>query len=127
MFKTKNRQRIVTGKKGESIASSYLKKSGYRILETNYRCAMGEIDIIARDKDVLVFVEVKTRSSEELGYPEQAVHIRKQKKISQLALWYLEENKLTGAKARFDVVAVTMSGDGEEIKLIQNAFDFINA
>jgi putative endonuclease len=126
MFKAKNTQRIVTGKKGESIASAYLKKNGYRILETNYRCALGEIDIIAREKDELVFVEVKTRSSEELGYPEQAVNIHKQKKISQLALWYLEDKKLTATKARFDVVAITMCESREEIILIKNAFDFIN-
>jgi len=126
MFKAKNFTKIVTGKKGETIAAAFLKKNGYRILETNYRCAFGEIDIVARDKDELVFVEVKTRSSIELGYPEQAVGIHKQKKMSQVALWYLEEKKLTNTGSRFDVVAITKSDSQEEIKLIKNAFDFIN-
>jgi putative endonuclease len=126
MFKAKNFTRIITGKKGETIASAFLRKNGYRVIETNYRCALGEIDIIAREKEELVFVEVKTRNSVELGYPEQAVGINKQKKMSQLALWYLEKNNLTDAKARFDVVAITISDAGEEIKLIKNAFDFIN-
>jgi putative endonuclease len=127
MFKTKNVTKIITGKKGETIAASFLKKNGYRIMEKNYRCALGEIDIIAREKDELVFIEVKTRSSIELGYPEQAVGINKQKKMSQLALWYLEEKNVTNFRARFDVVAITMSDDGEEIKLIKNAFDFISS
>jgi putative endonuclease len=127
MFKEKILTRIMTGKKGETIAAAYLKKNGYRIIEKNYRCAIGEIDIIAREKDVIVFVEVKTRNSVELGYPEQAVGINKQKKISQIALWYLEEKNLANTKARFDVVAVTMSDDRDDIKLIKNAFDFINS
>lgn len=127
MFKTKDFTKIITGKKGENIAAAYLKKNGYRILETNYRCTLGEIDIIAREKEELVFVEVKTRSSVELGYPEQAVGINKQKKMSQVALWYLEEKNLTDTKARFDVVAITKSDSQEEIKLIKNAFDFVNS
>ncbi len=120
----KDNAKINTGKEGEKIAAAFLKKKGYRIIETNYRCALGEIDIIAREKGELVFVEVKTRTSAELGYPEQAVGINKQKKMSQLALWYLQK-KNNDAQARFDVVAVTISASGNEIKLIKNAFDFI--
>ena len=126
MFKVKNITKIITGEKGETIAAAYLKKNGYRILETNFRCSLGEIDIIARDKEELVFVEVKTRKSQDLGYPEQAVGIKKQKKISQLALFYLQKKNLTNAKARFDVVAVTMSETSNEVKLIKNAFDFVD-
>ena len=126
MFKVKNITKIITGEKGETIAAAYLKKNGYRILETNFRCSLGEIDIIARDKEDLVFVEVKTRKSLDLGYPEQAVGIKKQKKISQLALFYLQKKNLTNAKARFDVVAVMMSETSNEVKLIKNAFDFVD-
>jgi putative endonuclease len=126
MFKVKNITKIITGEKGETIAAAYLKKNGYRILETNFRCSLGEIDIIARDKEELVFVEVKTRKSQDLGYPEQAVGIKKQKKISQLALFYLQKKNLTNAKARFDVVAVMMSETSNEVKLIKNAFDFVD-
>ena len=126
MFKVKNITKIITGEKGETIAAAYLKKNGYRILETNFRCSLGEIDIIARDKEDLVFVEVKTRKSLDLGYPEQAVGIKKQKKISQLALFYLQKKNVTNTKARFDVVAVTMSETSNEVKLIKNAFDFVD-
>jgi len=121
----KSVDRIDTGKKGEKIAAVFLKKNGYRISETNFHCPFGEIDIIARDKSELVFIEVKTRKSGELGYPEQAVDTRKQKKMSQLALWYLQKNKLADINARFDVVAITILPEGNEIKLIKNAFDFI--
>jgi putative endonuclease len=120
----KDTAKITTGKEGEKIAAAFLKKNGYRISEINFRCVLGEIDIIARDKGEIVFIEVKTRKSEELGYPEQAVGIRKQKKMSQLALWYLQKNNITDSGARFDVVAITMLPSGTEIKLIKNAFDF---
>jgi putative endonuclease len=120
----KDTAKITTGKEGETIAAAFLKKNGYRICETNFRCILGEIDIIARDKGEIVFIEVKTRKSGELGYPEQAVGIRKQKKMSQLALWYLQKKNITDASARFDVVAITMLPSGNEIKLIKNAFDF---
>lgn len=119
----KDNSKINTGKQGEAIAASFLKKNGYHIIEKNFRCPLGEIDIVAREKNELVFIEVKTRKSSELGYPEQAVGINKQKKMSQLALWYLQK-KNSDAQARFDVVAVTLSADGDEIKLIKNAFDF---
>jgi len=120
----KDTAKITTGKEGEKIAAAFLKKNGYRISEINFRCVLGEIDIIARDKGEIVFIEVKTRKSGELGYPEQAVGIRKQKKMSQLALWYLQKNNITDSGARFDVVAITMLPSGTEIKLIKNAFDF---
>ena len=116
----------VTGQAGEDIAAGFLEKNGYRISERNYRCPIGEIDIIARDKNDLVFVEVKTRRSRDLGYPEQAVGIKKQKKISQLALWYLQEKRLNGVRTRFDVVAVMMQPSGNDIRLIKNAFDFVS-
>ena len=125
LFKMKDTAKINTGKEGEKIAATFLKKNGYRISEINFRCVLGEIDIIARDKGELVFIEVKTRKSGGLGYPEQAVGIKKQKKMSQLALWYLQKENITCADARFDVVAITMSPSGNEIKLIKNAFDFI--
>ena len=121
----KDTKKIITRKEGEKIAAAYLKKNGYRIIEINFRCPIGEIDIVAKEKDDLVFVEVKTRKSMELGYPEQAVGIRKQKKMSQLALWYLQKRKIADTNARFDVVAVTLIPEKNEVKLIKNAFDFI--
>jgi putative endonuclease len=121
----KDTKKITTGKEGEKIAAAFLKKNGYRIIEINFRCPIGEIDIVAKEKDDLVFVEVKTRKSIELGYPEQAVGIRKQKKMSQLALWYLQKRKIADTNARFDIVAVTLIPENNEVKLIKNAFDFI--
>jgi putative endonuclease len=76
----KDTAKIETGKEGEKIAAAYLRKNGYHIYESNFRCSLGEIDIIAREKNELVFIEVKTRKSGKLGYPEQAVGARKQKK-----------------------------------------------
>jgi len=122
----KDKTKIATGKEGERIAAAFLKKNGYRICETNFRCPLGEIDIVARGKTgEIVFIEVKTRKSRELGYPEQAVNTKKQRKMSQLALWYLQKKKLTEINARFDVIAITLLPCGPEIKLIQNAFDVI--
>jgi len=122
----KDARKIDTGKAGEDIAAAFLKEKGYRIIDRNYRCPIGEIDIVAKDKNELVFIEVKTRKSKALGYPEQAVGVKKQRKMSQLALWYLREKKLTNISARFDVVAIMMLLPAHEIRLIKNAFDFIS-
>lgn len=80
MKDSQDRRKIITGRAGEAMAADFLKRRGYRILEMNYRCSIGEIDMVAREKDVLVFVEVKTRKSGAMGYPEQAVGLVKQKK-----------------------------------------------
>ena len=125
MKEFKDRRKIVTGKTGEGIASGFLTQNGYQILDVNYRCPIGEIDIVAREKGELVFVEVKTRKSSALGYPEQAVGTAKQKKMSQLALWYLRDKKVGDAPVRFDVVAILLLPSGNDIRLIRNAFDFI--
>jgi len=126
MDNKKDTRKIATGKEGEKIAVDFLKNNGYRITEVNYRCPIGEIDIVARDKIDLVFVEVKARKSSALGYPEQAVGVKKQKKMSQLALWYLQEKKINNVNSRFDVVAILMLPTGNEIRLIRNAFNFIS-
>ena len=125
MKKIKDTRKITTGKEGEKIAAAYLKINGYRIIEINFRCPIGEIDIVAKEKNDLVFVEVKTRKSIVLGYPEQAVGIRKQKKMSQLALWYMQKRKIADTNVRFDVVAITLISDNNEVRLIKNAFDFV--
>jgi len=111
-------ERINLGKKGEKISIEFLKKQGYKIVETNYRCSVGEIDIVAKDKDVLCFVEVKTRKSEEYGLPEEAVDGRKQRKLVNVALAYVKEKKVYEQDLRFDVVSVYPG----HIKLIKDAF-----
>ena len=112
------------GEKSESIAAGYLaKRLGYKILKKNYRTKIGEIDIIAKDGDTLVFVEVKARRSSFYGNPKYAVTSMKQKKISMAALYYLKTRKLSNAKARFDVVAINFSKQIPEIEIIKNAFE----
>jgi putative endonuclease len=116
-------QRQQYGRESESIAVRHLKKNGYKILEQNYRNKLGEIDIIAKDKDTLVFVEVKARRSAGYGSPKWAVTPKKQRKISMVALYYLKAARQPNAKARFDVVAICSSCDNPEIEIIKNAFE----
>jgi putative endonuclease len=111
------------GQTGESIAARFLRKMGYRIIEKNYRNVLGEIDIIARDRDTLVFVEVKARASGRYGNPKYAVTPRKQRKISMVALLYLKSTSQSRIKARFDVVAIRSAAAAPHIELIKNAFD----
>ena len=111
------------GKDSESIAVRYLKKNGYKILAQNYRNKIGEIDIIAKDKKTLVFVEVKAARTDSFGNPKWAVTPKKQRKISMVALYYLKATKQNKVKARFDVVAISSSQDNPRIELIKNAFE----
>jgi len=126
-FKTvKDMRRIQTGKRGEDLAAAHLQKLGYQIVAKNYRCIFGEVDIIAQDLDTLVFVEVKSRKSAMFGEPQEAVGPEKQKKLSRVALHYLQKNRFDSCCARFDVIAVRMFPDGVRIDLIRNAFDLVN-
>ena len=111
------------GKIGEELAAAYLAEAGYRILERNYRCLFGEIDIVAQEGETLVFVEVKSRSSGAYGDPQLAVGRRKQQKISRISVHYLAERRLCHRPARFDVVAVKLFPAGHRIELIRNAFE----
>jgi putative endonuclease len=112
-----------TGKLGEELAAGHLKNEGYRIVEKNYRCPFGEMDIVARDGDCIVFVEVKSRRSVRYGDPQMAVGARKQETLSKIAQYYLKEKNLHGCRARFDVVAVRILPEGNRIDLIRSAFD----
>lgn len=116
-------QRQAFGKAGEDSAVRYLKKKGYRVLERNYACPVGEIDIVARDKKTIVFVEVKTRRSMSYGNARLAITPHKQRKISMTALYYLKCNRQMDQDARFDVVTVYSTRGMQEIDLIKNAFD----
>jgi len=111
------------GKESESLAARHLKKNGYKILERNYRNKLGEIDIIARDRDTLVFVEVKAKRSDRFGGPKEAVTHKKQQKISKVALLYLNETNQNNLKARFDVVAILSTRDSTSIEIVKNAFE----
>jgi putative endonuclease len=111
------------GKEAESIAARHLEKNGYKILERNFRTQLGEIDIIAKDRETVVFVEVKARRSNSYGNPKWSITARKQRKISMLALYYLKTSKLGGSKARFDVVAIDSASAQPRIEIVKNAFD----
>jgi len=111
------------GREGEALAVTYLRKRGYRIVEQNYRCQLGEIDIVAVDRKTLCFIEVKTRSTGDYDRPEVAVHRRKQHRLSRVALWFLKEKHLDDVRARFDVVAITRRGDLNKVQHIKNAFE----
>lgn len=112
------------GIEGERLAAEQLIKDGYEIIECNYRCKIGEIDIVARQKNVLCFVEVKTRTSPEQGHPLESVTPSKQRKISLAALLYLQEHDILYLQdCRFDVVAILENDGGVQIEIIQNAFD----
>ncbi|MGN0484542.1 MAG: YraN family protein [Lachnospiraceae bacterium] len=110
-----------TGTEQEKKAAEYLQQQGYRILEQNYRCRQGEIDLIAKDGEYLVFVEVKYRTQDSCGEPAEAVTAYKQRKISRTALFYCMKHSLPeDTPCRFDVVSIL----GDQIELIQNAFLF---
>ena len=115
--------RIDIGKRGETLAISFLKKNGYRIIESNFRCRYGEIDIIAQDGKTVAFIEVKTKTSNRFGSPTQAIDLRKQRQVSKTALAYISQKRLTNYSARFDVVGINIKGSNSEIELIKNAFE----
>jgi putative endonuclease len=116
-------ERLSLGKMGEDLAIAQLRALKYKIIVRNFKCALGEIDIIAREKDTLVFVEVKTRRTRDFGGPAAAVNRRKQRQLSRVALTYLNQKKLSGVPARFDVVAVELIPPAPRIEVIRNAFE----
>lgn len=118
-------KRISLGKKGEDLAVAKLQAFKYKIIERNYKCGLGEIDIIAREKDTLVFVEVKTRATHDFGSPAAGVHEKKQRQLSKVALTYLNQKKISDVPARFDVVAVDLISPSPRIEVIRDAFDLL--
>lgn len=119
---------ISVGKLGEEIATAFLTARGYRILERNFRCKGGEVDIITRDPGdkSLIFLEVKARRGLSYGVPQLAVTPFKQRQISKAALTWLSQNRLHDTNARFDVIAILLAGNGQhEIEHIVNAFELV--
>lgn len=108
-----------TGSVYEQAAGYYLEQQGYLILEYNYRCCLGEIDLIARDGEYLVFCEVKYRQNRRKGSPLEAVDTRKQQTIFRCARYYLTERQVPECACRFDVIGI----EGDRIILIKNAFE----
>ena len=108
----------VEGAIGENIAKNYLKASGYRIVTTNFKNKIGEIDIVAYEKDILVFIEVKYRKTTLFGLPREAVDVRKQHKIRLVAMSYINKYRLHEKACRFDVLEIL----DNEVTLIKDCF-----
>jgi putative endonuclease len=119
--------RHAVGIAGEEAAVQYLCQHGYRILERNYRCRFGEIDLIARDGRTLAFVEVKTRRSQRYGPAAAAVTLEKQRHLIKASQVYLFERKKTDEFCRFDVVTIEMDAQQPRIELIKDAFQASHA
>ena len=115
--------KLLLGKEGERVAERYLQKKGYTLVERNYRCPAGELDLIVLDRRVVVFVEVKTRTGHGFGSPLEAVEFRKQRKMIQAAQFFLAEKRLQQRDARFDVVGVSWPGRDPVVEHIENAFE----
>ncbi len=111
------------GRRGEDLAVDFLRRKGYRIVARNVRQSFGEIDIIARHGQFLVFVEVKTRRSDRYGSPLEAVDRRKQRQMIRAAQAYLAREVSTETAARFDVISVLLGRERPSIQHIVNAFD----
>lgn len=109
------------GLKGEEAAKRYLRKKGFKILDTNYQCRFGEIDIIAQKKNTIVFCEVKTRSEGMLAPPQESVDYFKQQKIIKTAQIWLNAKGIDDCPMRFDVLAIKMTAIKAEIEHIENA------
>lgn len=113
----------IIGNFGEEIAEKYLRDNQYKILEKNYRCKFGEIDIIAKEGEYIAFIEVKTRTSSLYGMPGEAVNYSKQHKISKVAQLYILKERLFTCNFRFDVIEVFLNEENNtSIKLIKDAF-----
>ena len=115
----------IVGEAGEKAAIKFLRAKGYRIIETNFRTIFGELDVIARRGQALVFAEVKARTTDSLGPPYLAVTRLKQRHIIKNALFYLKSRRLLDASWRIDVVSVKLTSDlrVENIELIENAVE----
>jgi putative endonuclease len=128
-FRSKARNptaRLELGERGEDIAAQFLRRRGYKILVRRFKSRGGEIDIVCRDGDWLVFVEVKTRASEQLGAPSESVQWEKQSHLSKAALDYLRLLNNPPIHWRFDIVEVLLRKEAkkpDDVRLIQNAFD----
>ncbi len=111
------------GKLAEDLAAAFLKQRGLQVVVQNFRCRIGEIDLVARDGPTLVFVEVKSRFALHYGAPEELVSRAKQRRLTRLAQWYLKHLRMENQPARFDVVAISWQDAEPELKWIPNAFE----
>ena len=118
-------ERKTLGDLGEQLAKDHLKKKGYKLIETNYRCHSGEIDIVARQKDCLVFVEVRTKSTLEYGTPEESLSPTKQKHMKKSAYYYLQNHQKLPENWRVDLVAIELDASNKlkRIEILENILE----
>ena len=116
-------KRKEVGRLGEKLAKDFLKKKGYRIRETNFRCSAGEIDIVATKNDCLVFVEVRSKASTGSGNPEESITLNKSKKLIAVALSYLNKNQNPLSSWRIDFIGIDLDHNGKATRIehIENA------
>ena len=117
------RDRQALGLSGEDLACAELQRRGYAIVERRYRTPFGELDIVARDGETWVFVEVKTRASTDFGDGAEAVTERKQRRVAQMAVDFVSRWRLHDQPCRFDVVIVTVGDGAPRVDVYENAFD----
>ena len=110
------------GKAGEKAALNFLNRNNFRIIEQGFCFLRGEIDIIAYDKETLVFLEVKSRRSHKFGFPEEALTSAKQKQLKKVALGYCTLHNIQDVECRFDVISLTYDDEGYTVSHIKNAF-----
>ena len=116
-------RRQTLGAEGERAAEKFLRRRRYTILERNYHCKAGEVDLIALHRGVVVFIEVKTRTQEEFGDPFEAVDKRKQRQVIRAARYFIAQHRLHEREARFDVVGVWRENGRMRCEVVENAFE----
>lgn len=116
-------RRVSFGKRGEDLACEELVRRGYAILERRFRTRFGEIDIVARDGDIIAFVEVKARSNGRFGTPLESITWQKQQRLGRMAAQYLSWKRLDGVGCRFDIVAITESSTATRVEVVRAAFE----
>ncbi len=119
-----SQQRMDTGKKGEQLAREHIRQQGYTLLEKNFRCKLGEIDLIARDRHMVVFLEVRTKTSAAYGPAYNSVTPHKRRQVKRVALFYIAQHNLVNTQFRFDVIGILLNPQSGDFHLdhIQNAF-----
>jgi putative endonuclease len=115
------------GRYGEQLAERFLSAQGYEIIARNYRCSYGEIDVVAREQGVLVFVEVRTHSGPTFGDPLESVTLRKQRQIAKAALHYVVRHQVEKQALRFDVIGIAWKEGAPHLTHVKGAFDFPGA
>ncbi len=121
VFRRDSRKEL--GKAGEVAAERFLRRQRYAIIERNYRCPLGEIDLVALDGRVVVFVEVRSRTSTRFGSPLESINRRKQEQVIKTALHFLSRHRLHAREARFDVIGIKWEGNRAGIEHLKNAFE----